>query len=341
MTAQTPVPKLFMPRVVITPGEPAGVGPELVARIAQEVWPCELIAIADPDLMQKRVNALGLDLEIEEFQPGKARGKLRSGVLSVLPVPLVNPSQCGRLDKENAGYVLKTLKLAANGCESGLFDALVTGPVHKGVIRDAGIEFTGHTEFLAELSRRPRVVMMLAGGSLRVALVTTHLALRDVPAAVTRQTVLNTIKITHQDLKDRLGLAAPRLMVLGLNPHAGEGGHFGNEESAAIQPAIEDAQRLGIAAFGPVSADTAFVPAQLKLADCIVAMYHDQALPVLKYASFGHAVNVTLGLPYVRTSVDHGTALDIAGLGQASADSLRAATRLAIELAGVRKPRSK
>jgi 4-hydroxythreonine-4-phosphate dehydrogenase len=248
-------------------------------------------------------------------------------------VPLRRPRTPGQLDPGNSRYVLEVLDRAIDGCLSGEFDAMVTAPVQKSVINDAGIVFTGHTEYLAERARAPHVVMMLVGGGLRVALATTHLALADVPRAITRDVLLKTLRVVDADLKKRFRIPRPRILVAGLNPHGGESGHFGTEDLQLIAPAVAQARAAGIDASGPLPADTIFVPARVSEADCVLAMYHDQGLPVLKYASFGRGVNVTLGLPFVRTSVDHGTALDIAGTGKADPGSLIEAVNLAIELA--------
>jgi 4-hydroxythreonine-4-phosphate dehydrogenase len=258
---------------------------------------------------------------------------LLAGCANVEHVPLARPRTPGRLDPANARYVLAVLDRAIRGCLAGEFDAMVTAPVQKSVINDAGIAFTGHTEYLAEHARAPRVVMMLVGGGLRVALATTHLALAEVPKAITRESLAQTLRVLDGDLKKRFRIARPRILVSGLNPHSGESGHLGREDIEVIAPAIADAVAAGIAASGPIPADTLFVPERVKAADAVLAMYHDQGLPVLKYASFGKGVNVTLGLPFVRTSVDHGTALDVAGTGKADPGSLIEAINLAIELA--------
>ena len=248
-------------------------------------------------------------------------------------VPLRKPRTPGQLDPANSRYVLEVLDRAIDGCLAGKYHAMVTAPVQKSVINDAGIVFTGHTEYLAERVHAPHVVMMLVGGGLRVALATTHLALSEVPRAIKRESLLNTLRVLHADLQKRFHIARPRILVAGLNPHSGESGHFGTEDMEIIAPAVDAARKAGIEANGPLPADTLFVPERLKGADCVLAMYHDQGLPVLKYASFGRGVNVTLGLPFVRTSVDHGTALDIAGTGRADPGSLIEAVKLAIELA--------
>ena len=260
------------------------------------------------------------------------RALFKSGT-PVEHVPLRSPRVAGRLDPANSAYVLATLDRAIAGCMSGEFDAMVTAPVQKSVINDAGIAFTGHTEYLAEKARASHVVMMLVGGGLRVALATTHLALSEVPGAIRKSELVKTLRVIHADLQKRFHIARPRILVAGLNPHSGEGGHFGHEDADQIAPAIAEAKAAGIDAAGPLPADTLFVPHRVKDADAVLAMYHDQGLPVLKYASFGEGVNVTLGLPFVRTSVDHGTALDIAGTSRADPGSLIEAVKLAIQLA--------
>jgi 4-hydroxythreonine-4-phosphate dehydrogenase len=311
------------PRLALTTGEPAGIGPELAAAVCGSVA-ADITLIGDAAFLAERSAATGHAL---------------AGV-EVLHVPLTVPAVAGRLDARNARYVLATLDAAVDGCRAGRFDAMVTAPVHKSVINDAGIAFSGHTEYLAERCGAPRVVMMLAGdtahGPLRVALATTHLPLAAVPAAIDLIGLTDTLRILDADLRTRFGLAAPRIAVAGLNPHAGEGGHLGREEIDVIAPAIAAARSAGIDATGPLPADTLFVPDVARAYDAVLAMFHDQGLPVLKYATFGHGVNVTLGLPLVRTSVDHGTALDLAGSGRADVGSLRAALALAAELA-VRK----
>jgi len=258
---------------------------------------------------------------------------LLQGCPDVEHIPLTRPSVAGKLDAANARYVLAILDRAVSGCLAGEFDAMVTAPVQKSVINDAGIAFTGHTEYLAERARAPHVVMMLVGGGLRVALATTHLPLAEVSKNITREGLAQTLRVLDSDLKKRFRIARPRILVAGLNPHSGEAGYLGREDLEVIAPAVAEAAAAGIAASGPIPADTLFVPERLKGADAVLAMYHDQGLPVLKYASFGQGVNVTLGLPFVRTSVDHGTALDIAGTGKADPGSLIEALKLAIELA--------
>jgi len=301
------------PVIALTTGEPAGIGPELCARLARESLAARVVLIGDEALLAER--------------------GLRSGAAAVEHVPLAAPARPGMLDPVNARYVLALLDRAVDGCMKGEFGAMVTAPVHKGVINDAGIAFTGHTEYLAERAGGVHPVMMLVGGGLRVALATTHLPLAQVPRAITRESLVATLRIIDRDLRVRFGIARPRILVAGLNPHAGESGHLGREEIESIAPAIAAARAEGIAADGPIPADTLFVPERLRAADCALAMYHDQGLPVLKYASFGRGVNVTLGLPYVRTSVDHGTALELAGTGRADPGSLIEAVQLAIRLA--------
>jgi len=293
--------------VAVTSGEPAGIGPELCVMLAKARLPARLVAIGDRRLLD--------------------------GFPEVEHVALGQPCVPGRLDPGNSRYVLATLDRAIKGCLAGEYHAMVTAPVQKSVISDAGIPFTGHTEYLAEHAGAQHVVMMLVGGGLRVALATTHLALKDVPQAISRQGLVRSLRVLDHDLRKRFRIERPRILVSGLNPHSGESGHLGTEDIETVGPAIEQAVAAGIAASGPVPADTLFVPERLKHADAVLAMYHDQGLPVLKYASFGRGVNVTLGLPFVRTSVDHGTALDLAGTGRADPGSLIEAVKLAIELA--------
>jgi 4-hydroxythreonine-4-phosphate dehydrogenase len=318
------------PAIVVTSGEPAGVGPDLCLALADRAWPCRLAIAADPALMQARCTAIGARVELLTVDPD-AIAQHRPGTLQIVAAAASAPVVAGRLDVRNADYVLALLRHAAAGCQSGRYDAMVTAPVQKSVINDAGVPFSGHTEFLAELTGAARPVMLLVAGSLRVALATTHLPLRAVPDAIRESELLATMEVLARGLGERFGLARPRILVLGLNPHAGESGHLGREEIDVIAPAVARAVAAGIDARGPIPADTAFTPRQLNDADAVLAMYHDQGLPVLKYAGFGHAVNVTLGLPIVRTSVDHGTALDLAGTGRADAGSLIAALELALQ----------
>ena len=324
-----------LPRLAITAGEPAGIGAELLAVLAASDVEADLVAIADPDLLARAAATRGLDLRLDT-DDGRGLAHRAPGSLRCRTVPLRAAVHWGRLDAANAGYVIESLTEAADGCRDGRYDAIVTAPVHKGVINDAGIAFSGHTEFFAQRAG-VEVVMMLATPSLRVALATTHLPLAAVPAAITRAGLQRTLRILHADLRSKFGFAAPRIAVLGLNPHAGEGGHLGREEIEVITPALEALRAAGMQLIGPLPADTAFVPRQLAQCDAVLAMYHDQGLPVLKAQGFGDAVSLTLGLPYVRTSVDHGTALDLAGSGRADASSLIAATRMALRLVARRR----
>lgn len=327
MTPMCVIPAMARrPVIAITPGEPAGIGPDLVALLDGPGDDVDWVCVADTDLLVDRAARRGLRRPWPLYVPG-TRG------LSVLPMPLARRSVPGTLDVHNADYVLACLRRAAAGCLSGEFDALVTGPVHKGVINDSGRAFTGHTEFLAKEAGVAEVLMLLVAGPLRVALLTTHLALSAVPAAVTGARLDVALDILHRGLDRDFGLSSPRIVVLGLNPHAGEGGHLGREDMDIIGPAVHRAQTRGIDAVGPVSADTAFVPDRLTGVDAVLAMYHDQGLPVLKSHGFGHAVNVTLGLPFVRTSVDHGTAFDRAGQGPVDTGSLVEALILAKDMA--------
>jgi 4-hydroxythreonine-4-phosphate dehydrogenase len=322
-----------IPRIILTSGEPAGIGPDLCLKLAESDWPCELVIAADPDLLRARANLLGLDPQIDEYSPRKERIPHRARALRIIPIALASPVEAGRLSAANARYVLALLDRAIDGCTTGEFDAMVTAPVQKSVINETGVVFTGHTEYLAERTNTPRAVMMLVAEHLRVALATTHLPLRSVSDALSIALLTEVMAVIDTDLRKRFGLARPRILVCGLNPHAGESGHLGREEIEIIAPAIAAARHAGINASGPMPADTAFTPRSLAGADVVLAMYHDQGLPVLKFAGFGGAINVTLGLPLIRTSVDHGTALDLAGTGQADAGSLAAALQQAIELA--------
>lgn len=322
------------PRLFLTPGEPAGIGPDLALLAARRRLPASLVAIADPELLRERARRLRLRVVLEPFDPAAPPTPHRPGRLPVQPVALRTPARPGRLDPANAPYVLDTLREAVRLCGAGPRAALVTGPVHKGVINDAGIAFSGHTEFLAALTGAPTPVMMLAAGGLRVALATTHLPLRAVPDAITAPRLTAVLRVLHADLRARFGLRRPRILVAGLNPHAGEQGHLGREELEVIAPALAALRREGLTLEGPLPADTLFTPQYLARADAVLALYHDQGLPVLKHAGFGEAVNVTLGLPILRTSVDHGTALALAGRGQAQPGSLLAAIAMAAELAG-------
>ncbi|WKX26005.1 4-hydroxythreonine-4-phosphate dehydrogenase PdxA [Tatumella ptyseos] len=320
------------PRIAITPGEPAGIGPDLIVQMAQQSWPVELVVCADHALLMQRAEILGLPLTLQPYQPHEPARPQAAGSLTLCAIPLPAATQPGQLNAVNSEYVLNSLARACDGNLQGEFDALVTGPVHKGVINDAGIPFTGHTEFFAERSLTPRVVMMLATEELRVALATTHLPLKDVAAAITQQSLREVITILHADLCRKFGLATPHILVSGLNPHAGENGHMGREEIEVIEPVLAELRQQGMKLSGPLPADTLFQPKYLQQADAVLAMYHDQGLPVLKYQGFGRAVNITLGLPFIRTSVDHGTALDLAGTHQADTGSFITALRLAITM---------
>ena len=324
-------------RIVITPGEPAGIGPDLVIQLAQQQHDVELVVIADPLMLELRAKLLGLPLQLRSFQASQPFQACAKGELAFVAKPLVNPCIPGELNPANSSYVLDTLATATAGCMVGEFDALVTAPVQKSVINDAGFAFSGHTEFLAETTNTDQVVMMLATEGLRVALVTTHLPLREVPEHITHEHLQRVIRILHQDLQDHFGIAEPVITVLGLNPHAGESGHMGREEEDIIIPCMQLLRNEGMNLIGPLPADTAFNEKHLAQCDAVLAMYHDQGLPVLKYKGFGKAVNITLGLPIIRTSVDHGTALDLAGTGKADLGSLQTALEYAITLARHKK----
>ena len=326
------------PLVAITSGEPAGIGPELCARLLERQWTVRPVVLGDLELLRGRAAAAGVAASFQPWRPGHDAA---AGVIEVLHVPLARPSRPGVLDAANGAYVLGLLDRAIGGSKSGEFAAMVTAPVHKGVICESlgvsdALPFSGHTEYLAEHTGTPRVVMMLAGGGMRVALVTTHLPLAQVPAAITPQALEETLRILHADLVRHFGIAAPRILVAGLNPHAGEGGHMGREEIDVIEPVLARLRAEGMHLAGPLPADTLFVPHTLEQGDAVLAMYHDQGLPVLKHASFGGGVNVTLGLPIIRTSVDHGTALDLAGSGRADPGSLFAALELAAVMVAAR-----
>lgn len=318
----------------LTPGEPAGIGPDLCLLLAREQQPAALVAVASQALLQQRARELGLAIELISVTPDSLpKIPAAAGSLYVWDTPLQAEVAAGQLNVQNGHYVLETLRRAGEGCRKGLFAGMITAPVHKGVINEAGIPFSGHTEFLAELTETPQVVMMLATRGLRVALVTTHLPLRDVADAITADRLSRVARILHADLRDKFGIAKPRILVCGLNPHAGEGGHLGREEIEVIEPALEALRAEGLNLIGPLPADTLFTPKHLEHCDAVLAMYHDQGLPVLKYKGFGAAVNVTLGLPIIRTSVDHGTALDLAGTGRVDTGSLQVAIDTALEMA--------
>lgn len=318
------------PGLALTPGEPAGIGPDLVIRIAQQQWPRPLVAIADPELLGERASRLDLPLQLLPYEPG-CDIPAPAGSLYHHPVALERSAVAGRLDPGNARYVLQTLRHAVEGCLRGDYAGMVTAPVHKAVINDAGIQFSGHTEFIADITGG-HPVMMLACPGLRVALATTHLPLREVADAITPEVLTQVIRALHRDLLERFRIARPNILVCGLNPHAGEGGHLGREEIEIIEPTLAGLRAEGMQLSQPLPADTLFTPRHLEQADAVLAMYHDQGLPVLKHMGFGQAVNITLGLPIVRTSVDHGTALELAGSGQADPGSLVAAIGEAVRL---------
>jgi 4-hydroxythreonine-4-phosphate dehydrogenase len=313
--------------LAITAGEPAGIGPDLCLQLASHEQP--LVVIGDKALLRQRAAQLGIDIQLHDYTATRPH---MDGKLCVLHVPLTHSAQPGKLDAANAAYVLETLRLAVQGCLSGEFSGMVTAPVHKGVINDAGIPFTGHTEFLAEQTHTPQVVMMLSGGGMRVALATTHLPLREVADAITAPLLESVLRILQHDLQRRFGIANPSILVAGLNPHAGEGGHLGREEIEVMIPVLDKLRAEGFNVSPPLPADTLFAAHRLRECDAVLAMYHDQGLPVLKHASFGEGVNITLGLPIIRTSVDHGTALELAGTGKANVGSLLEAIKVAIDM---------
>ncbi|WP_163369684.1 4-hydroxythreonine-4-phosphate dehydrogenase PdxA [Endozoicomonas acroporae] len=334
MTGVTTQP---IPRLVVTAGEPAGIGPDLCLMLATQGHefskPVQLVIAADPELLAQRAMQLGLSVDLQLFSPD-IREPSRANTLVVAPVSMATPATAGAVNPANGQYVLDTLKLALDGCMNSLFDGMVTGPVHKEVINNAGIPFSGHTEFLAEQTHTGKVVMMLATEGLRVALATTHLPLSEVSSAITRDSLTQVIHTLHRELQDKFAICTPHILVCGLNPHAGEGGHLGMEEIETIIPVLNHCRAQGMNLTGPLPADTLFNPKLLQQADAVLAMYHDQGLPVLKYKGFGQAVNITLGLPIVRTSVDHGTALNLAGTGNIDSGSLYTAIETALEMLG-------
>jgi 4-hydroxythreonine-4-phosphate dehydrogenase len=318
-------------RLALTPGEPAGLGPDLLISLVQQGCDHELVAYADPQLLQQRAAELNLSLTLRE--PAASPQPLKPGELAVVPVSLTEPATAGQLNSANGGYVLHCLDAAIADCQRNFCAAMITGPVQKSIINDAGYAFTGHTEYLADKTATPLVVMMLATTELRVALATTHLPLRDVADSITQASLTEVINILIADLQSKFSIPAPTILVCGLNPHAGEGGHLGREEIDTISPVLEQFRAQGVNLIGPLPADTLFTPKHLEGADAVLAMYHDQGLPVLKYQGFGRAANITLGLPIIRTSVDHGTALDLAGTGTADNGSLQAAIEVAVQMA--------
>lgn len=319
-------------RIVVTAGEPAGIGPDLAVALSTRDWPHQVVICADKQLLADRAKQLNINVELLDYQPGIAKAH-RKGSLEVLHLPLAQPAIAGQLNAENGQYVLNTLEIAAKGCMNGEFDAIVTGPVHKGIINKAGVAFSGHTEFFAEISNTPLVVMMLATEGLRTALVTTHLPLSEVPSAITEERVSSIIDILHHDLVNKFAISQPKIYVCGLNPHAGEDGVLGMEEIDTITPTLNKLRtEKDYKLIGPLPADTIFNQKYLSNADAVLGMYHDQVLPVLKYKGFGRSVNITLGLPFIRTSVDHGTAIDLAGTGNIDFGSFETALVYAIDL---------
>lgn len=319
------------PRILITPGEPAGIGPDVTLQIAQQPWNASLLAIADPDLLRERAHTLNLPINIIECDPTSIP-KHQAGSLHVFPIRLNTHVEAGKLNAMNASYVLRTLETASRLCAQQEADAIVTGPVHKGIINQSGMHFTGHTEFFADFCHVDQTIMLFVIDQLKVALLTTHLPLKDVPAAITKERLRTIITLLNTELKRHFHLESPRIHVCGLNPHAGENGYLGREELDTIDPTLAELRAEGINLTGSLPADTIFTPYHLNNTDAVLAMYHDQALPVVKNIGFDRAVNMTLGLPWVRTSVDHGTAVDIAGTGKADAGSMSAAIKLAIQL---------
>jgi len=323
-------------RIAYTPGEPAGIGPDIIIALAQSAQDHQIVVIADPELLRQRAEELQLPLTLRPLVLSSPATATQPGELVYLAETLKAPCRAGQLNPANAVYVLETLNQAIDGCLRGDFDAYVTGPAHKGVINEAGISFSGHTEYLAERTATDKVVMMLATEGLRVALATTHIPLSQVPAAITKDGLSQVLRILHHDLQQQFGIEQPNILVCGLNPHAGEGGHMGREEIEVIEPTLKKLRAEGMTLQGPLPADTLFTPKVLDGSDAVLAMYHDQGLPVLKFKGFGQAVNITLGLPIIRTSVDHGTALDLAGTGRADLGSLHTAMNYAETMARAR-----
>ncbi len=319
-------------RIALTPGEPAGIGPDLCVKLAQLKLPYQLVVVADPEMLNQRAEILGLPIKLNEFNPDLPSLEQVAGLLTVMPVKLAEKAVCGQTNILNSSYVLQTIELAVTGCIEGLFSAIVNGPVQKSIINEAGFSFSGHTEFIAGITGG-YPVMMLATEGLRVALATTHLPLKNVSSAITYKSLISVIKILHNELRTRFNIVQPKILICGLNPHAGENGYMGREEIDIITPVIQKLQEQGMDLTGPLPADTIFTPKYLANADVVLAMYHDQGLPVLKYHGFGKAVNITLGLPIIRTSVDHGTALDLAGTGNANIGSLEYALHTALTMA--------
>ena len=324
-------------RIAITPGEPAGIGPDLVLSIAQQAWPVQIVVVASKALIKERAKQLNLPITLIDYDANIDATPQEKSTITILNVPLAQPTVAGTLDTNNGAYVVETLKVASDKNMTGEFDAIVTGPVHKGLINKSGIPFSGHTEYFAHQANCSDVVMMLATTGLRVALVTTHIPLAYVSKAITYERLQKVTRILHQDLKSKFGIESPRIYACGINPHAGEDGHLGREEIEVMEPAFEELRAEGLNIIGPLPADTIFQEKYLADADAILTMYHDQGLPVLKYKGFGSSVNITLGLPFIRTSVDHGTALELAGTGQADSGSMMEAIKSAISLANSSK----
>lgn len=326
----------IIPRIVLTPGEPSGIGPDLCLQLLQKQQACQLVIIANQEMLEARAERLKLPIKFTEFRANETVKIEDPGICNIISVPMQVSCEVGKPNVLNSRYVLKTLSRAAKACMEGVFDAMVTGPVHKATINNAGIDFTGHTEYIANLTEG-YPVMMLATSGLRVALVTTHMPLSKVSQAITHNRLRQVVRILHQGLKDQFGIKSPRILVCGLNPHAGEEGHLGTEEIEIITPVLTAMRKQGMDLVGPLPADTIFTPNYLQSADAVLAMYHDQGLPVLKHIGFSQAANITLGLPIIRTSVDHGTALELAGTGKANVGSLEYAIKIAQEMAEQKK----
>jgi 4-hydroxythreonine-4-phosphate dehydrogenase len=323
----------MIPRLALTPGEPAGVGPDLLIQTVQQPQQAQLVAFADPDMLAERAQQLGLPLKILPLDTSAAPVATAAGTIVVSAIPTAGKVIAGQPNHNNASYVLQTLDAAIASCQSGDCQAMVTGPVQKSIINEAGISFSGHTEYLADKTNSATVVMMLATNQLRVALATTHLPLREVADAISGELLTQVLNVLHSDLQSKFNIAEPVILVCGLNPHAGENGHLGREEIEIIEPVLHQLREQSMNIIGPLPADTLFTNKHLQAADAVLAMYHDQGLPVLKYQGFGRAANITLGLPIIRTSVDHGTALDLAATGTADNGSMVTAIAVALQMA--------
>ena len=328
-------------RIAVTPGEPAGIGPDLVISVVQQDWPVQLVVVASLEMMQARANQLGVDIEFYQYDASQPARAHKANTMTILPVALAETCKAGELNAANGQYVVETLRVASDKNINGEFDAVVTGPVHKGLINQAGIAFSGHTEYFAYQANCSDVVMMLATEGLRVALVTTHIPLAYVSKAITYERLQKVTQILHHDLIEKFGISSPKIYVCGINPHAGEGGHLGKEEIEVMNPALDELRAQGMNLIGPLPADTIFHQKYLDDADAILTMYHDQGLPVLKYKGFGNSVNITLGLPFIRTSVDHGTAIELAGTNKADPGSFMQAIATAVELTQNQSKQSK